>query len=321
MKNKPKDILYCNVSKEKIISSKPVLNEENIALLYHWIFERYNIHIKKDIEKKDKPWTQDLILQNYRFCNVRREHDKESRWLIENIINSNLSYENKLLNIILFRLINKSQTIKIFGILDFNNLDFIKIKKDLEDFKLNNPDYIYFSNAFFTSGPKVVCNKYFKEDNMVIKMIMLVLKYYKEGIIKKINNSINQKEVFNSLKSYNGLGNFLAYQIFVDFTYMKEFPYSENEFVISGPGCINGLKLIFKDFDGLNYDELLFYLRDNQFNIFEKFSYQPEKLFKDLIKDDQYLNLMSLENCMCEISKYIRALKKEGRPRIKYKSI
>jgi hypothetical protein len=321
MLTRPKDAIYCGVNKEKIKSANPKINEENLKHFFNWFTERYKIRIKKDIQRLPPPWTEDPILSKYRFTNVRREHDKETRWLISNIINSELSYENKLLNIILFRLINKSQTFSIFGKLDFYSLDLELIRKNLINFKDKNPSYIYFSNAFFTSGPKTAANKIFSEPNMIIKMILLVDYYRKNQIIDKISLSKNQTEIFSVLSSFPGIGEFLAYQIFVDFSYIKDFPFSENEFVVAGPGCKKGLNYLFESFDGLGYEEALFWLRDNQSGILARFpNYNPQELFWDLPKEERTLNLMSLENSMCEISKYIRAITGKGRPRIVYTS-
>ena len=317
MKNKSADVLYCGVNENKIKDAEPVLDEVNFGLLKKWIIERYNIHLRKDVLNQDPPWTKNQVLSNYRFCNVRREHDRESKWLIKNVCNNNLSYENKLLNCILFRLINKSKTVEMFGPLDFSNLDYDLILDKLDKFSEGNKDYVYFSNAFFMSGPKVVCNKKFgKGGNMVLKMIKLVELYFIQGIIERIKNVKSQEEVYNILRSFDGFGEFLAYQIFVDFSYIEEFPFSENEFVVVGPGCKRGLNLIFKDFDGLSFEEALFWLRDNQNELFgEDFG----KLFSDLEDFDKKLNVMNLENCMCEISKYIRAINGTGRPRVRYK--
>src|SRR3989344_985135 len=316
MQNKPLDVNYCAVNKEKILSSKPKLNEENLNYFYNWLIERYKIHIEKDIKKSPPPWTKDPILSKYRFTNVRREHDKETKWLIKSICeNPSLNYENKILNIILFRLINKSKTFEIFGPINFNNLDLDEIKEKLSTFSKGNPKYIYFSNAFYTSGPKSTANKLFGKKNNVTNMIKLVSRYKELQLMDKIRESKTQKEVYETLLKLEGIGSFLAYQIFVDFTYLSDFPFSENEFVIAGPGCKNGLNLLFTDFSELSYEEALFWLRDNQNKVFRKFNYNPKEIFNDLPNEERHLNLMSLENCMCELSKYIRAIKELGRPR------
>ena len=54
-----------------------------IERLAHWINEREAIRARR--ERGDGfPWTDDPILHDYRFCNVHREDDKETRWLKEN---------------------------------------------------------------------------------------------------------------------------------------------------------------------------------------------------------------------------------------------
>jgi hypothetical protein len=301
------DTPYCSVDRNKIHNAKPKVNAQNLYILNFWINERESIRIKKDIQKEPAPWTNDAVLQKYRFCNVRREDDKESRFLIENICNnSGLTYENKILNIILFRLINKSKTFSIFQPLDFNSLNIEYIRARLSGFLRDFPSYVFFSNAFFTSGPKTVANKLFSDENMVIKMIFLANHYKSLGIAKSINSCKSQSEVFSCLLSLPGIGQFLAYQIFVDFTYIENFPFTDKEFTVAGPGCVKGLKLIFDNFDNLSFEESLFWLRDNQKTLFE-FNHFP-------------LSVMSLENCMCEFSKYWRAANNIGRPRVKYKS-
>ena len=315
MKNKNKDIEYCGVDEDSIKNASPKLDWKNIKILYEWIEERYKIHLKKDVRGEEYPWTEDDILKRYRFCNVRREHDRQSRWLIENIsTNENLSYSNKLLNTVLFRIFNKYQTINIFGLIDFENVDWEEIRYRIKNF--SREKYNFFTNAFLTSGIKNAIKSSFPKENLVMGAIRLVNKYRGEKIIGKIKGAQNQLEVFNLLKKKKGLGDFLAYQLFVDFTYIPSFPFSENEFVVAGPGCKKGLDLIFRDFGPMSYEEALFWMRDNQHEIFEDFGYNPEKLFSDIPKRDRMLNIMSLENIMCEFSKYYRILMRNGKTRL-----
>ena len=85
MRNKPADIHYCGVDEQKILTAKPKLNEENLRHLYNFITRRYKIHLRKDVLKKLQPWTKDPVLLEFRFTNVRREHDRETKWLIQHI--------------------------------------------------------------------------------------------------------------------------------------------------------------------------------------------------------------------------------------------
>jgi hypothetical protein len=67
----------------------------------------------------------------------------------------------------------------------------------------------------------------------------------------------------------------------------------------------------------LTFDELLFWLRDNCPITRE----ECMELMVDLPEEDRYMNLMSLENCMCELSKYIRAVEGTGRPKNIYNGL
>ena len=81
--------------------------------------------------------------------------------------------------------------------------------------------------------------------------------------------------------------------------------------------------VVFEDRDGMSYEECLFWIRDNIDWLFREVlekDWNPQKVFWDLPEEDRYLNLMSLENCFCELSKYIRVLDGTGRPRKTYKA-
>lgn len=334
MKTRKADKPYCGVNQKKIQDAKPVLNETNFKYLYQFITRRYLIHKKKDVQQLPKPWTKDPILQQFKFTNVRREHDRETKWLLYNVIhNPDLNYENKLMNCILYRLFNKSETLEIFGApLDFGTDRSLNprvnekiIRRQLELRLEQDPNYTFFTNAFLTCGLKVSLGNRPETNDafMPMRIIKFARQLYKEGIVDRIKSAKTQKEVFDVIKSFHGLGEFLSYQIFVDFTYIKDFPFSENEFTVSGPGCIKGLKYVFDDFGGLTYDEALFWLRDNiDFEFTSRdFKWEPNKLFDDLPERDRHMNVMSLENCHCEISKYIRAVEGTGRPKNKYKGV
>ena len=96
----------------------------------------------------------------------------------------------------------------------------------------------------------------------------------------------------NIIKGIKGIGDFLAYQIWVDLTYIPEFDQSEDSFTVAGPGCRLGIDLLVEDRDGMTHEELIFHLRDNQ-----------HALDLDI---DFTLTVMDIENCFCEFSKYTK---------------
>ena len=331
MKNKPADVPFCGVRKKVIKNANPKINEENLLHLHNFIKRRYNIHLKKDVLGKPQPWTKDPVLQEFRFTNIRREHDRESKWLIKNIsTNPTLSYEDKLLNSILFRLYNKHQTSELIGMpihfSEYEDWDPESYRHLFEEAISADPHRVFFTGAFNTGGLKRALKWYLPKDTPDNSMEMRVMNFVKyllnSTMIDDIKVAKSQQEVFKTLSSCMGIGGFLGYQMFVDMTYIPEFPFSENEFTVAGPGCKWGLDYLFDDKDGMTYEECIFWVRDNLERLFNEVlgkEWDCKKIFWDLPEEDRCFNVMSLENCFCELSKYIRAKTETGRPRKKYK--
>lgn len=329
MKTKPADVPFCGVNAKRITEANPLLDTQNLEHLYNFIHRRYLIHLRKDVLHKDPPWINDSVLREYRFTNVRREHDRETRWLIKNITsNPDLSYSDKILNVILFRLFNKHETSELIQ----QPIRFKDLQKNPNQYKYvldsakDSGQFLY-TGAFFTTGMRqgvqaTLTEAGFPADFSGNDLVLFVNYINQDGIVDNIGKAKDQKGVFNALCKYKGLGSFLSYQIFVDLTYIDEFPFSENEFTVAGPGCKKGLDMLFKDRNGMTHEECLFWVRDH---IEEEFKHRlgksldPQRLFADLPEYDRCLNVMSLENCFCELSKYIRAITNTGRPRKKYK--
>ncbi|MCS0419331.1 nucleotide kinase domain-containing protein, partial [Vibrio diabolicus] len=323
------DQLFCNVRERKIKNSKPVLNDSVIREWFHHQRERTSIYYKKEILCLPPYWTDDEILKNYKFVNTKRTWDRETKWLLNNVINNHsVSYDNKILNSFLFRVINKSATLReINAPFDFSkmNIKYIDetIREQLSNISLKNPNYVFFSAAYILGGPKVNFGKFLEEiegkteKNMILRMIKFVF-YNQDKIVNGVNVSANQLEVFNHLKSFSGIGNFLAYQIFVDLTYIDKFPFTEMNFVVSGPGCERGINWIFSDRDGMNSEECIFWFTLNQNKISEKYKekWDMDEIFHFLPKEERTYTLMDMENSgACEIDKRCRTKFNNKRPK------
>jgi len=338
------DVRWCGVSEGKIRRARPVFNEEVIRYLYDWMTERHLIFKRKNAGEP-APWTTDPVLLQWRFCNVRRELDRESRALIERIVkNPDLCYRAKVLNCIWFRLFNKQETFEILGPLkleDFAALHavprvFQHYKERFEEYRRSHPSYQFFTNAFHTRGllaqwkqPPQLNGGEVASDNE--RMLYMIDHIYSSGLLAKIavtadpsyvKPGLTQSDVFNTLCTIRGIGSFLAYQMFVDFTYIAEFPFSENEFTVSCPGCKAGLSKLFDDRAGMSDEELLFWLRDSLEAAFNSrnLPFNQHELFDDLPEDCARLNVMCLENAMCELSKYTRVRQDAGTPRVRYEA-
>lgn len=72
---------------------------------------RHDIYLKK-AAGKPKPWTDDPILQNYRFCNVFRELDTVTIWIRENIREPYADHPNLWFMLAIARQINWPATLQ-----------------------------------------------------------------------------------------------------------------------------------------------------------------------------------------------------------------
>lgn len=350
MKSKPKDKRYCGVREEVILEATPDLDWDAVHHFKTFVIDRYRIHRRKDVKELPPPWTKNPILQEYKFTNVRREHDRQTRYLIDNITNNlSLTLEDKIVNSFLFRSWNNWATLKDFGFpypaqTLYNPKLKEKIRSRFHTLQDQQQDRLWYNNAYNQGGTKQAWKRPHPNDpawisdtekDIPLRPFHVGVWLGEQHIVEKLLKAHDQQEAFNIIKSVRGFADFLAYQVFVDLTYIPEFPFSENEFTIAGPGCKKGLDYIFKDKDGMTYEECLFWLRDN-INIEEGLfdggelydyeiehslrhrDYEPWTLFNDLPTYDRCVNVMSLENCMCELSKYIRTVRGEGRPRCHY---
>lgn len=333
MKNKYKDKLYCGVDENVVKSRSPRFDEDALKVLCFYIKERYLIHIKKDINMEEGPWTDDYILGTFKFTNIRREHDRASKWLIDNISNNKDSLYDRIYKTILFRIYNRPDTAEILKLdtLSFDNEvedGWLYICKMRLDKVLNeNPEYRLFTNAYKTGGTKRGLYELNPESGHYnYAPLYFIESLRKKHFAQELLDCNTQEEVFHKLRSIKGFGNFISYQIFVDLTYINEFPFSENEFTVAGPGCYYGLQLLTgKDdidsgFNCMTSEEILFWMRDNLINEFNKrnLHFNAYEIFSDLPEDDRHFNVMSLENIMCEFSKYYSIYTGVRKGRMKY---
>ena len=297
---------------EKIIKREKIYN-----LYWYFACERQNIFLKKK-NGEPAPWTNDEILQEFKFCNSYRVNDRVSQYLLKNVIYNGKKYTDAdmIFRIILFKLFNKESTWELLeneiGDITLSSFDFNKYSQILEN-AINNGQKIY-NDAYISCA-----NKAFGYDRKHDNHLALLEKMFlKDHIDTKIINSKNMEEAFNIIKSYPLIGNFMAYQLITDINYSNVVDFSEMEFTVAGPGSERGIKKCFISTGGLSKEEIIKYMCKNQ-----------EKEFKRLGLDfkpigNRLLQLIDCQNIFCELDKYCRQAVpelKSNRTKIKKKYV
>lgn len=295
-----------------------MIKREKIYNLY-WYFaaERQNIFYKK-LNGEEAPWTDDKILQEYKFCNSYRASDRVSQYLIKNVIYNGKKYSNEdvIFRIILFKIFNKESTWEILcnklGDVELRNFSFSRYCRILEEAKNNG--YKIYTDAYMSCA-----NKAFGYDKKHENHIALLEKMFiKDKMQNKILNSKNMKEAFNIIRSYELIGDFMAYQLVTDINYSEVVDFSEREFTIAGPGSERGIKKCFTDLEGMTKEDIIKWMCDNQDKEFRKLGIE----FKDL--GGRPLQYIDCQNLFCELDKYCRQAVpelKSNRSKIKKKYI
>ncbi len=291
--------------------------QEIYDLYWYFACERQNIFWKK-LNNTPAPWTEDKILQEFKFCNSYRVNDRVSQYLIKNVIYNGKKYsaENTIFRIILFKLFNLESTwellVKNFGDVTLENFDFDKYSKVLNH-AINNGEKIY-NDAYISCANKAFGFDH-KHDN---HLALLNKMFFEDKMQNKILSCDTMQKAFEIIKSYPLIGNFMAYQLVTDINYSDVVNWSENEFTVAGPGSQRGIRKCFIDKGQMSDEEIIKYMYENQDKEFERLHLKFKRI------GDRPLQLIDCQNIFCELDKYCREAVpnlKSNRTKIKKKYV
>src|SRR3989344_2366270 len=281
----------------------------------YWKFaaERQNIFFKRQ-KGNLQSYTQDSILNTYKFCNVYRASDRVSQFLIRDVIyEGERSGEDTLFRIFLFRLLNKTETWikleKALGGISLKNFNLNKYSNVLSELKKEGPIY---GNAFILCANKI----FGFEEKHNNHLALLEKVFINDGLIKNIIGVNSLKELFYALKKLPLIGDFMAYQIAIDFNYSEVFNFDEDDFVVAGPGAVRGINKCFYDISPKEYSDIIMWMVSNQEKEFKRLGLKFKSLW------GRKMHAVDCQGLFCEVDKYSRIKfpeLKSNRKRIKAK--
>ncbi|MBQ3545594.1 MAG: hypothetical protein IJA34_11530 [Lachnospiraceae bacterium] len=246
------------------------------------------------------PWTDDQIIQKYKFTNVYRASDRVSQYLIKNVIYDKEYYtpEDQCFRILLFKLFNKIETWEYLknalGEISYSSYDYETYNKLLMK-KIINNEKIYSAAYIMPSGKS--CFGFEKKHQNNLKLLEYMMK---SGLSLKIAQTKSLKELYEALLDYPTLGSFLAFQFAIDINYSEMCDYSEMSFVVAGPGAKSGIKKCFEDLNGYEFEDIIKFVAERQNEEFFKRELEFVSLY------GRELQLIDCQNLFCEIDKYSR---------------
>jgi hypothetical protein len=290
-------------------------------LFVYWVKEREAIRVKKEAGAP-KPWTNDPILQTYKFCNVKREDDTVSKWITENWIKPNDPHPNMWFAMIVARLFNWPPTLDLIGFPKYRLgeketfwpelkelwRDQLKVYRDRLGAKI-------FTGAYLVSTNGVSMDKI---DYILDRVLTPIWERGRAPMTvalsfdAKNNDSQESLESYwNHLRQFDGLGSFMAGQVVADLKFTSDLKDAPDWWTWAplGPGSIRGLNRIHgRPLEkGLRQDQGL-----------KEMLVLQDLLIKEL---DWKLPVHNVQNCCCEFDKMIRVKNGEGRPRSLYPGV
>lgn len=273
---------------------------------------RHSIYERR-LRGEPEPWTDDPVLTSFRFTNAFRAADRVSQYLIRNVIYRGPSEPDEVLfRILLFKFFNKVETWEL--------LERELGPSDLGTFSPDRAGAVLagarergvpiYSNAYIVPPvPGMQTPKHAGHLRLVLDMI-------DSGLACRVCTTSGLQELFELLRRMPGVGDFLAYQFAIDVGYSSLVAHDENEYVVAGPGALDGLSKVFPGMNLRDAAQVIGELTDTQGEWFDRLGLDFGGLF------GRPLHLIDVQNLFCEVSKYTRVSHPQfvgvsGRTRIK----
>lgn len=266
--------------------------------LFAFIQERHAIYTRR-LEGLPKPWTQDPILQNYRFCNVYRENDTVTRWIARNWRDPNTDDSNVWFAMAVARFVNWPASLDEVG---------YPAPWMSEHFSTRLLSRAALGLKVFTGAYIVHAGRGSKVTHVADKILTPL--WEKRDYVRESTTSLAR--FHKRLMEFNGVGSFMAGQIVCDtkYTRMLDTALDWWTWACSGPGSQRGLNRILDRPFTQAWDESEWY--SNMLQLHSQIA--PLIIEKGMPP----IHMQDLQNCLCEFDKYERARLGQGRPRNNY---
>lgn len=270
----------------------------------YFIRERESIRLKKDAGEP-KPWSQNTILQNYRFCNIRRMDDKVSKWLYNNWYQPNFDHIRIIWACGLARFINKPDSLaEIYGIVFEMESRQATLEREIKA-KLRQ---------YRDKGNTVFNGAYMVRGNDGEDKISSVVDYYCKPLFDLAIDSTSMEETHLLLQTCYGMGSFMAGQVVADLRWAMEGKWQDrNSWAPIGPGSKRGMNRLL----GLDIKSAM---NQQEFNVqLLQFIEQCNGCLPSSITDR--MEAIDYQNCLCEFDKMERTLFDNRHPKQKYPGV
>lgn len=279
------------------------MDNNRLAQFLYFIDERQETYRRRFVEEEPPPWTDDRVLRRYHYCNVYRELDATTQYVMENVL-VDADDVDVLFNVILFRLLNLPQSYEAIG--GFTPADEFDVDHTVDTLQAIQAR----EDQVFSPAYRIPAHRWVDSDSKVENIFYGIIKQdllenlslYAAGVL----DAGSMEVAHETLTEIRGIGGFLAYEFVTDLNYSL-LPFHENDFVNVGPGAQVGIEHIWPN--ATDYEDHVYWLVENQ----ERLFYEHDiKFFYWNGNREKRLTARDFEHATCEYSGYVRARRGEG---------
>lgn len=272
-----------------------------IEELVSFIRERHEICRRRQ-QGLPKPWTNDPILQQWRFCNVYRELDTVTQWIAENWRDPHEEDMDVWFAMVVARFVNWPDTLAEIGYpVPWNPKHFVAVMEDRQrrKEKVFTGAYMIHADLHF-SGTKAA---YLAQEVFgPLWRDRRKLRKIRWGTLSAAHRTLTQ---------YRDMGDFMVGQVIADLKYVAPLSRAADwwTWAAPGPGSRRGMNRVLGrpvDAPWSNGDWL------------DALTELREAIRPLLRKRLPPIHAQDLQNCLCEFDKYERVSNDEGKPRSRF---
>lgn len=307
-----------NQSPTHFVRRAPPQPRDGVYELYWAFASRRQAAFEARLAGQSRPWTDDPILQVYKFCNVFRALDRVSQFMIRDVaygIDAETTPRDRVFQIAAFRTFSniatwEGVTAELGGAPSLDHLRSGAFERALDRVKGQN-------GGLYTGAFILCANKAFGFDEKHRNHVALFKHMFLEhACAERVLQAPSLEAVVELLQSFPLMGPFMAYQTAIDLNYSDLLDFSENDYTQAGPGAIRGLKKGFVSLGDYSPAETILWMVDRQEEEFRRLDLPFDGLF------GRALHGIDCQGLFCELDKYCREAVPElasARSRIKAK--
>lgn len=280
---------------------KGMVSDATEADYFHFVEERHAIYIRRN-RGDEWPWTEDPILQKYKFTNVFRELDTGTVYCRESIREPFANHPELFFNIAMYRIMNWIDTFEHIGFVEEFDSKYVngvlrKMRKD--------------GKQIFTGAHMITGTLGGDKIHQIVDICLTQLWENRDTLQPQPGDSL--EKAFNRLnKKCPGFGPFIAYEVITDLRWTRYLCNASDimTWANPGPGAMRGINRI-TGLDvyskGYDRDDYIRYMRDL---LGVASDYLPSWM--------PVMEMRDIEHSLCEFDKYDRARLGHGKPRNKF---